>query len=314
MEEHNNTKGKESLLEKMTECLCCRSGCWCLQCVETSEVGVIEKCGQYDRLASAGCHCLLYPFEGIAGRVSLRIQQLDVACETKTLDNVFVSVVISVQYSILQESIYEAFYRLTNPTRQIQSYVYDTVRATLPLMNLDAAFEAKDDIAQSVKKSLAYVMSGYGYEIHQALVTDLSPDRKVKAAMNEINASKRLKEAAFAKAEGEKIIKVKSAEAEAEAKYLSGVGVARQRKAIVNGLRESISHFQGNVSGSSPKDVIDLLLLTQYFDMLKDVGNFPNTSTFFLPQNKKSNNLANIRDGLLQANAGLKVHATTMRH
>mmetsp|Transcript_30698 Transcript_30698/g.98929 ORF Transcript_30698/g.98929 Transcript_30698/m.98929 type:complete len:291 (-) Transcript_30698:266-1138(-) len=285
----------------MTECACFREGCCCCECVETSEVGVIERCGQYDRLASAGFHCLQWPCEAIAGRVSLRVQQLDVQCETKTLDNVFVSVVISVQYSILQESIYEAFYRLSNPRSQIQSYVYDTVRATIPMMKLDDAFEAKEEVAMSVKKSLGDVMSGYGYEIHQALVTDLSPDAKVKAAMNEINASKRLKDAAFAKAEGEKIVLVKAAEAAAEANYLSGVGVARQRKAIVDGLRESISQFSGNVRGTSAKDVIDLLLLTQYFDMLRDVGNQGGTSTFFLPTKK---NL--MRDGLLQANAGLK--------
>mmetsp|Transcript_12504 Transcript_12504/g.37725 ORF Transcript_12504/g.37725 Transcript_12504/m.37725 type:complete len:295 (+) Transcript_12504:101-985(+) len=293
----------------MTECACCRQGCCCFECVETSEVGVVETCGQYEKLASAGFHCLYYPFQAIAGRVTLRVQQLDVQCETKTLDNVFVSVVISVQYSILQESIYEAFYRLSNPQSQIQSYVYDVVRATLPRMNLDTAFEAKEEVAQSVKKSLGQVMSGYGYEIHQALVTDLSPDFKVKAAMNEINASKRLKDAAFAKAEGEKIILVKAAEAEAESKYLSGVGVARQRKAIVDGLRESISAFSGHVVGTTPKDVIDLLLLTQYFDMLKDVGNQPRTSTFFLPTSKNKKGSAHlIRDGLLQAEAGLKIH------
>ncbi|KAJ8605544.1 hypothetical protein CTAYLR_000106 [Chrysophaeum taylorii] len=287
-------------------CDCCQTGCCCFECVQTSEVGVVETCGKYDRLASAGPHFLCYPFVAMAGRVSLRVQQLDVGCETKTLDNVFVSVVISVQYSVTEESIYEAFYRLTNPEQQIRSYVYDVVRSTLPLMNLDAAFEAKEEVADSVKKSLSAVMSSYGYEIHQALVTDLSPDVKVKTAMNEINASKRLKEAAFEKAEGEKIILVKSAEAAAESKYLSGVGVARQRKAIVDGLRDSISHFSHQVHGSSPKDVIDLLLLTQYFDMLKDVGNHPNTSTFYLPSKKTKSSA--VRDGILQATAGTKIY------
>lgn len=278
----------------------------CCVCVQTSEVGVVEKCGQYNRLAAAGLHCLWYPFEDLAGRVSLRVNQLDVACETKTLDNVFVSVVISVQYSVAQDSIYEAFYRLTNPESQIRSYVYDVVRSTLPNMNLDAAFAAKEDVATEVKASLLNTMSSYGYEIHQALVTDLSPDQKVKTAMNEINASKRLKDAAFAKAEGEKILLVKSAEAEAESKYLTGVGVARQRKAIVDGLRDSISQFSQNVQGSSPKDVIDLLLLTQYFDMLKGVGSQPGTSTFFLPAKKGP--ASAVRDGYLQAVAGTKLY------
>lgn len=264
----------------------------------------MEKFGKYDRFALPGFHWLCCPFEVIAGRVSTRIQQLNVSCETKTSDNVFVSVTISVQYSVTQNLIYEAFYKLTNPESQIRSYVYDVVRATLPLMALDAAFEAKEEIADSVRHSLSEVMSTYGYEIHQALVTDLSPDAKVKTAMNEINASKRLKEAAYEKAEGEKILLVKNAEAEAESKYLSGVGVARQRKAIVDGLRDSISGFSESVEGSSAKDVIDLLLLTQYFDMLKDVSNQPGTPTFFLPS--KKNQSSAVRDGVLQATAGTR--------
>mmetsp|Transcript_13062 Transcript_13062/g.40235 ORF Transcript_13062/g.40235 Transcript_13062/m.40235 type:complete len:165 (+) Transcript_13062:550-1044(+) len=160
-------------------------------------------------------------------------------------------------------------------------------------------------VAQSVKKELSGVMSEYGFVIHNALVTDISPDSRVKTAMNEINASKRLKEAAFEKAEGEKILLVKSAEAEAESKYLSGVGVARQRKAIVDGLRNSISKFAGNVKGSTPKDVIDLLLLTQYFDMLKDVGQQNGTRAVFLPQ-KGQSQIGSVRDGLLQATAGAR--------
>jgi len=191
---------------------------------------------------------------------------------------------------------------LTNPTQQIEAYVYDVVRSTIPLMTLDQAFESKEDIAESVKESLSKVMAGYGFEIKKALVTDLSPDGKVKHAMNEINASKRLKEAAYERAEGDKTLMVKSAEAEAESKYLSGVGVARQRKAIVDGLRDSISTFSGNVQGSSPKDVIDLLLLTQYFDMLKDVGHQRGTTTIYLPK-KSTTQTAIMRDGLLQANA-----------
>ena len=149
-------------------------------------------------------------------------------------------------------------------------------------------------------------MSEYGFVIHNALVTDISPDSRVKTAMNEINASKRLKEAAFEKAEGEKILLVKSAEAEAESKYLSGVGVARQRKAIVDGLRDSISKFAGNVKGSTPKDVIDLLLLTQYFDMLKDIGQQNGTRAIFLPR-KAQSQISSVRDGLLQATAGAKI-------
>lgn len=268
-----------------------------------SEIGIIERCGRYERLAPPGLRCVCWPLETVAGRISRRIQQLDVACETKTSDNVFLNVIISVQYKVKEEYVYEAFYVLNDPSEQIKSYVYDVVRSTLPLLTLDKAFESKEMVAQSVKRELSGVMSEYGFVIHNALVTDISPDGRVKTAMNEINASKRLKEAAFEKAEGEKILLVKSAEAQAESKYLSGVGVARQRKAIVDGLRDSISQFSGNVKGSTPKDVIDLLLLTQYFDMLKEVGTQRGTRAVFLPRKKKSQ-VSAFRDGLLQAQAG----------
>ena len=210
--------------------------------------------------------------------MSLRVQSLDVRCETKTLDNVFVDVVVSVQYQVIPDSIYDAFYRLSNPRQQITAYVYDVVRSTIPNQTLDHAFEAKEEIARSVKQALAHTLTTYGYHILNALVTDLTPDARVRNAMNEINANKRLKEAAYEKAEGEKILVVKSAEAEAESKYLSGVGVAKQRKAIVDGLRESISEFANHVEGTNSKDIIDLLLITQYFDMLKDIGAKPNCS------------------------------------
>merc|ERR1712205_86765 len=168
---------------------------------------------------------------------------------------------------------------------------------------LDRAFESKEEIAVAIKKSLSATMHRFGYLIVNALVTDMTPDSRVRAAMNEINASKRLKEASAEKAEGDKVLVVKSAEAEAESKYLSGVGVARQRKAIVDGLRDSISQFSGNVEGSTPKDVIDLLLLTQYFDMLKEVGTQRGTRAVFLPRKKKSQ-VSAFRDGLLLAQAG----------
>ena len=204
--------------------------------------------------------------------MSLRIQQLDVVCETKTRDNVFVQVGVAVQYRVLLESAYDAYYRLTDPRNQIQSYVFDVVRSTVPKMELDESFTSKDDIAAAVLQQLRDVMRNYGYEIKNTLVTDLSPDSRVKASMNEINASKRLKEAASHKAEAEKVKQVKAAEAEAEARYLSGLGVARQRKAIVHGLQESVGAFANEVEGARPKDVMDILLLSQYFDTLSSVG------------------------------------------
>ena len=178
------------------------------------------------------------------------------------------------------------------------SYVYDVVRASLTTLTLDAAFEAKDEISHHVKTHLQDVMSTYGYTILNVLITDLTPDERVRSAMNEINSSKRLKEAAYQKAEGEKIVKVKRAEAEAESMYLSGVGVSKQRFAIMNGLKESIVDFSKAVQETSAKDVMDLLVLTQYFDTLQEMGAY--SRVVFLPNDKD-----NVRNSLLEADAGV---------
>jgi len=247
-------------------------GCLCLQCIREKEVGVVEDLGQFKRLIGEGPSFICWPLQAVAGRLSLRVQQLDVLCETKTKDNVFVQVGVAVQYRVATESAYDAWYRLTSPTSQIQAYVFDVIRSTVPRLELDAAFESKDDIAQAVMEQLQTVMKDYGYRIVNTLVTDLAPDSKVKASMNEINAARRLKEAASHQAEADKVRQVKNAEAEAEARYLSGLGVARQRKAIVQGLQASVSSFSEEVGGATPKDVMDILLLSQYFDTLSVVG------------------------------------------
>lgn len=262
---------------------------------------MVERLGKYNKLVTPGINFMCFPIEYVADKVSLRVQQLNVMCETKTLDNVFVQVQIVVQYKVRADHVYDAYYKLDQPKAQIQAYVFDTVRSVLPTMELDSAFEAKEEIALEVKKALKETMDDFGFEILQCLVTDLNPDSKVKAAMNQINEATRMREANKEKAEGEKILLVKAAEADCDAKKLSGEGVAKQRKAIVDGLRDSILDFSGGkegVQGTSPKDVIDLLLLTQYFDMLKDVGSQPGTSTVFLPPDS-----APVRDGILQANA-----------
>ena len=258
--------------------------CCCVVCISTSEVGVIETCGKYSRLASPGanfvCCCL---GDCVSGRLSMRVQQLDVSCETKTLDNVFVTANVSVQYLVVPELAYEAFYRLTSPRAQIEAHVFDVIRTTIPTMALDRAFESKDEVARALQDELAGVMAAYGFRIHQALVTDLSPDEKVRDAMNEITAQRNYKNAAYERAEGEKVLLVKNAEAAADAKYLSGVGTARQRKAIVGSMRDSITTFRENVGGASDKDVVELLLLTQYFDTLREIGAQPQATTAFLP-------------------------------
>lgn len=276
----------------------------CIPCfftISTAEVGIIERNGKFSRLVQPGLSFIMCPFEQLVGRLSFRVQQLDVRVETKTLDNVFLIAVVSVQYQILREKVYDAFYALTNPAQQITAHVYDVMRAQLPTLELDSVFEAKEDLALAVKNALSETMTGYGYQIMQTLITDLDPDQRVKNAMNEINSSKRLKFAVAERAEGDKILQVKSAEAEAEAKYLSGVGVAKQRKAIVDGLRSSIVDFQDGVKGSSTKEVMDLLLLTQYFDMVRDVGSANHCRTTFVPSSRTIGD--DVRNSLLQAEA-----------
>lgn len=277
-------------------------GCCCFICVATSNVGIVERFGQFDHLAKPGLTCICWPIYDVVADISTRVQQLDVRVETKTKDNVFIYITISVQYSVLYEKVYDAHYRLTDPHGQIRAYIFDVVRSTLPKLDLDEAFEAKTELAHAVRDQLAAVMAEYGYQILQALVTDIDPDQKVKDAMNEINSSKRLREAATHKAEADKVMQVKSAEAEAEAKYLGGVGVSRQRQAIVTGLKDSILDFGKGVPGTTPQDVMSLMMLTQYFDMLRDIGQHSKTSTVFLPHAPDAVQAlqAAIRDGLMQ--------------
>ncbi|XP_021733784.1 hypersensitive-induced response protein-like protein 1 isoform X1 [Chenopodium quinoa] len=219
-------------------------------------------------------------------------------------DNVFVNVVASIQYRALADKASDAFYKLTNTRSQIQAYVYDVIRASVPKLNLDDVFEQKDEIARAVEDELQKAMSSYGYEIVQTLIVDIEPDKHVKHAMNEINAAARLRVAANEKAEAEKILQIKRAEGEAESKYLSGMGIARQRQAIVDGLRDSVLGFSENVPGTSAKDVMDMVLVTQYFDTMKDIGaSSSKSSTVFIPHGPGAvrDVASQIRNGLLQA-------------
>ncbi|GMI07364.1 hypothetical protein TrRE_jg3346 [Triparma retinervis] len=274
----------------------------CCFCINNSEAGVIETCGKFSSLAPPGFNVVMAPWQTMVGKVSYRVQQLDVRVETKTLDNVFITAVVSIQYQVLKEKVYEAYYSLTNPAQQITAHVYDVMRSQLPTLELDAVFEAKEDLAIAVKTALQGTMSRFGFQILQALITDLDPDNRVKQAMNEINASKRMKFAVAEQSEGQKILQVKSAEAEAEAKYLSGVGVAKQRRAIVDGLRGSIVDFSSGVEGTSAKDVMDLLLLSQYFDMLRDTAGQANCKTIFVPSSKTMGD--EMRMSMMQSESG----------
>jgi len=277
----------------------------CVQ-VDQSTVAIKEKFGKFEDVLEPGCHCVPWIFGSkISGHLSLRLQQLDVKCETKSKDNVFVNVVASIQYRALSGKASDAFYRLSNTRTQIQAYVFDVIRATVPKLNLDDVFEQKNDIAKAVEEELEKAMSAYGYEIVQTLIVDIEPDEHVKKAMNEINAAARMRLATNEKAEAEKILQIKRAEGEAEAKYLSGLGIARQRQAIVDGLRDSVLGFSVNVPGTTAKDVMDMVLVTQYFDTMKEIGASSKASTVFIPHGPGAvrDVAAQIRDGLLQGQA-----------
>lgn len=258
--------------------------------VDQQSTAIIERFGRFLRTAQAGLNIKIPFIDRIQGRVSLRIKQLDVAVETKTLDNVFVDIVASVQYRVLPNKVYEAFYILDNADAQIQAFVFDVIRARVPLINLDDVFSKKDEIAISVKEELQEVMNDFGYDIIKALVTDINPDTRVKTAMNEINEAQRLRVAAMERGEAEKILKVKQAEAEAESKILQGKGMAGQRRAIMDGLRESLDEFQRQIGDSSPRDAMTLIMMAQYFDTIKDLGLHSNQNTILIPHSPSSMN------------------------
>lgn len=251
--------------------------------VRQQTAAIVERFGRFKKVSSAGLNFKIPFIDRVVGRVSLRVQQLDVRVETKTKDNVFVFVVVSVQYNVLPTKVVDAYYRLAIPTEQITAYVFDTVRARVPNTNLDELFQMKDDIANAVKVELDQVMDDFGYSILKALVTDIDPDSKVKVSMNEINAAQRLRVAAVEQAEADKIRVVKAAEAEAESKALQGQGIANQRRAIIDGLRESVENFSKSVDGANAQDVMNLVMMTQYFDTIKDIGSGSKTNTILIP-------------------------------
>ncbi|HBL98285.1 TPA: SPFH domain-containing protein [Candidatus Dependentiae bacterium] len=251
--------------------------------VNEQTAAILQRLGRFSKILHPGLNFKLPFIEEIAGTVSLRITQLDVKVETKTEDNVFVHVTVAVQYFVFQEHVYEAFYKLKNPEQQITSFVFDVVRARVPRLKLDELFEKKDEIAIAVKDEITSVMKDFGYGILKSLVTDIEPDQKVKISMNEINAAQRLRIAAVEKGEAERIITVKAAEAAAQSNALHGQGIAQQREAIIEGLSKSVSEFREHIPGTSAQDVMFLVLMTQYFDTLKDISANAQTNTILLP-------------------------------
>ena len=279
-----------------------------LYIVSQQTAAVIETFGKFSGVATPGLNLKIPFIQQVAGRVSLKIRQLDVSIETKTRDNVFVKMVVSVQYKVIPSKVYESFYLLNDPEGQITSYIFDVVRARVPHLKLDEVFEKKDDVALAVKNELDQAMEEFGFSIIKTLVTDIDPDAKVKESMNEINAAERMREAAKEKGEADKIIKVKAAEAEAEAKALSGKGIADQRIAIVSGLRESVEDFQSSIPGTSAMDVMNLILVTQYLDALKDLGINSHTNTIMLPHSPGGlgSITEDIRNAILTGNLATK--------
>ncbi|MBI1215159.1 MAG: SPFH domain-containing protein [Alphaproteobacteria bacterium] len=250
--------------------------------VNTAQAAVITRFGKFLRIASPGLGWKWPIIDSVASKVSLRVQQITLTMETKTKDNVFVTIPISVQNRVRPERVFDAYYKLANPVAQIQSYVEQVILGHVPGMTLDEVFASQSGIAAAVKKELDSDMSEFGYEIVNVLVTDIVPDSKVKSAMNDINAAQREQVAANARGEADKILVVKKAEAEAESKALQGQGIANQRKAIVEGLQASIEQFQKVVNGATAQEVMQLVMVTQYFDTLKSIGESDKTNTLFL--------------------------------
>ncbi|MDR3739491.1 MAG: SPFH domain-containing protein [Terracidiphilus sp.] len=250
--------------------------------VNTAQVAIITRFGKFLRVAEAGLNWKTPYIDTVAGLVSLRVNQINLTMETKTRDNVFVTIPISVQNRVRPEKTFDAFYKLADPVAQIKSYVEQVILGHVPSMTLDEVFASQSSIAAAVKQELDSDMSAFGYEIVNVLVTDIVPDAKVKSAMNDINAAQREQVAATARGEADKILVVKKAEAEAESKALQGQGIANQRKAIVEGLQVSIEQFQKAVEGATSRDVMQLVLVTQYFDTLKSIGENDKTNTLFL--------------------------------
>ena len=244
---------------------------------------IIERFGKYLGIRQSGLQFKIPVFDKIAGRVSLKIQQLDVMVETKTKDDVFVQMKISVQFQILREKVYDAFYKLQNPHDQITAYIFDTVRAEVPKMKLDDVFEKKDNIALAIQRELKEAMLEYGYDIVKALVTDIDPDAQVKEAMNRINAADREKTAAQYEGDAQRILIVERAKAEAESKRLQGKGIADQRREIARGLEESVDVL--NKAGINSQEASALIVITQHYDTLQSIGSESNSNLILLPNN-----------------------------
>lgn len=247
---------------------------------------IVERFGRFTSVRRSGLQLKIPLVDRVAGRINLRVQQLDVIVETKTKDDVFVKLKVSVQFKVIEENVYNAFYKLEYPHDQITSYIFDVVRAEVPKLRLDYVFERKDDIANAVKKELNEAMTRYGYDIINTLITDIDPDQQVKNAMNRINASEREKTAAEFEAEAQRIKIVAKARAEAESKRLQGQGIADQRREIARGLEESVNVL--NNVGINSQEASALIVVTQHYDTLQSLGEQTNSNLILLPNSPQA--------------------------
>ncbi len=254
--------------------------------VKQQTAAIIERFGKFHSIRQSGLHLKIPLIDRISGRLSLKIQQLDVLIETKTLDDVFVRLKVSVQFKVIKTKVYDAFYKLDYPHDQITSYVFDVVRAEVPKMKLDDVFVKKDDIAIAVKSELNQAMMDYGYDIIKTLVTDIDPDAQVKEAMNRINASEREKIAAQFEGDAARILIVEKAKAEAESKRLQGQGIADQRREIARGLEESVEVL--NKVGINSQEASALIVVTQHYDTLQSIGQETNSNLILLPNSPQA--------------------------
>ena len=254
--------------------------------VKQQSAAIIERFGKFVIVRQSGLQLKIPIVDSVAGRLSLRIQQLDVVIETKTKDDVFVRLKVSVQFKVIKDKVYDAFYKLDNPHDQITSFIFDVVRAEVPKLILDDVFLKKDDIAIAVKNELQVAMTEYGYNIIKTLVTDIDPDAQVKQAMNRINASEREKVAAQFEGEAQKILIVEKAKAEAESKRLQGQGIADQRREIARGLEDSVKVLNGVDINS--QEASALIVVTQHYDTLQSVGDSSNSNLILLPNSPQA--------------------------
>jgi regulator of protease activity HflC (stomatin/prohibitin superfamily) len=254
--------------------------------VKQQTAAIIERFGRFTSVRQSGLHLKIPFIDSVSGRLSLKIQQLDVVVETKTKDDVFVKLKVSVQFQVIKTKVYDAFYKLDYPHDQITSYVFDVVRAEVPKMKLDSVFERKDDVAVAVKAELNDAMTEYGYDIVKTLVTDIDPDAQVKEAMNRINAAEREKVAAQFEGDAARILIVEKAKAEAESKRLQGQGIADQRREIARGLEDSVKVLN-NVDINS-QEASALIVVTQHYDTLQSVGAESNSNLILLPNSPQA--------------------------